>query len=103
MSKSQAKNKVGELRPSQILFFSGVGSVIDLPNLSTMVTGSFANKENEAPGVGVQGLNCWTASALYQPLMPSANDFLHSVSAPGQLPHRPNLDRRRDRYRSTCL
>lgn len=39
MSKSQAKNKVGELRPSQILFSSGVGSVIDLPNLSTMVMG----------------------------------------------------------------
>ena len=31
--------KVGELRPSQILFSSGTGSVIDLPNLSTMVMG----------------------------------------------------------------
>ena len=39
MSQSQSKNKVGELRPSQILFASGVGSVVDLPNLSTMVMG----------------------------------------------------------------
>ena len=36
---TQSKNKVGELRPSQILFSSGVGSVVDLPNLSTMVMG----------------------------------------------------------------
>lgn len=34
-----SKNKVGELRPSQILFSSGIGSVVDLPNLSTMVMG----------------------------------------------------------------
>lgn len=33
------RNKVGELRPSQILFSAGVGSVVDLPNLSTMVMG----------------------------------------------------------------
>ena len=39
MSQPQFKNKVGELRPSQILFSSGVGSVVDLPNLSTMVMG----------------------------------------------------------------
>lgn len=31
--------KVGELRPSQILFTFGVGSIIDLPNLSVMVMG----------------------------------------------------------------
>lgn len=35
----QNARKVGELRPSQILFSSGTGSVIDLPNLSTMVMG----------------------------------------------------------------
>jgi hypothetical protein len=38
MAQSQ-RNKVGELRPSQILFSAGVGSVVDLPNLSTMVMG----------------------------------------------------------------
>jgi hypothetical protein len=33
------KYKVGELRPSQILFSFGVGAVLDLPNLSVMVMG----------------------------------------------------------------
>lgn len=31
--------RVGEVRPSQILFTFGVGAVVDLPNLSTMVMG----------------------------------------------------------------
>lgn len=39
MAKAQPRSKVGELRPSQILFSAGIGSVIDLPNLSTMVMG----------------------------------------------------------------
>jgi len=38
-NQSPSKNKVGELRPSQILFSSGIGSIVDLPNLSTMVMG----------------------------------------------------------------
>ncbi|OKH33163.1 hypothetical protein NIES2119_24195 [[Phormidium ambiguum] IAM M-71] len=38
-NQSSSRNKVGELRPSQILFSSGIGSVVDLPNLSTMVMG----------------------------------------------------------------
>ncbi len=33
------KYKVGELRPSQILFTFGIGSIADLPNLSVMVMG----------------------------------------------------------------
>jgi hypothetical protein len=37
MAQAQTRNKVGELRPSQILFSAGIGSVIDLPNLSTMM------------------------------------------------------------------
>jgi Domain of unknown function (DUF1998) len=39
MKSASSKFKVGELRPSQILFSAGIGSVIDLPNLSTMVMG----------------------------------------------------------------
>lgn len=31
--------KVGELRPSQIMFSFGIGSIVDLPNLSVMVMG----------------------------------------------------------------
>jgi len=37
--KPQPKNRVGELRPSQLLFSSGVGAVVDLPHLSTMILG----------------------------------------------------------------
>jgi hypothetical protein len=33
------KYKVGELRPSQILFSYGIGAIADLPNLSVMVMG----------------------------------------------------------------
>ena len=39
MAQAQPRSIVGELRPSQILFSAGIGSVIDLPNLSTMVMG----------------------------------------------------------------
>lgn len=36
---SMDKCKVGEIRPSQMLFTYGIGSVIDLPNISAMVMG----------------------------------------------------------------
>ena len=39
MTGSTYKHKVGELRPSQILFTFGIGSIADLPNLSVMVMG----------------------------------------------------------------
>ncbi len=39
MSAQKAKHRVGELRPSQLLMVFGIGSVVDLPNLSVMVMG----------------------------------------------------------------
>jgi hypothetical protein len=39
VSVQQARHRVGELRPSQILLTFGIGSVIDLPSLSVMVMG----------------------------------------------------------------
>src|SRR5262249_39756864 len=33
------KRKVGEIRPSQLLFTYGVGAIVELPNLSVMVMG----------------------------------------------------------------
>ncbi len=33
------KNKVGDLRPSQLLYAFGVGALLDLPNLSALVMG----------------------------------------------------------------
>jgi len=38
-AKEKKRFKVGELRPSQILTTFGIGSIIDLPNLSVMVMG----------------------------------------------------------------
>jgi hypothetical protein len=39
MSSPATKRKVGGLRPSQLLHAFGVGSVVELPNLSVMVLG----------------------------------------------------------------
>src|SRR5436309_10971914 len=39
MSATRKKYRVGELRPSQVLFTYGVGSIVDLPFISTMVMG----------------------------------------------------------------
>lgn len=39
MTLSPYKHRVGELRPSQILFTYGIGAIADLPNLSAMVMG----------------------------------------------------------------
>ncbi len=39
MSATRKKYRVGELRPSQVLFRYGVGSIVDLPYISTMVMG----------------------------------------------------------------
>lgn len=38
-TSSSFKHRVGELRPSQILFTYGIGAIADLPNLSTMIMG----------------------------------------------------------------
>ena len=37
--KNANRCKVGELRPSQVLTTFGIGSIVDLPNLSVMVMG----------------------------------------------------------------
>ena len=39
MSQHPKRCKVGELRPSQVLTTFGIGSIIDLPNISVMVMG----------------------------------------------------------------
>src|SRR5579859_6405908 len=39
MSATRKKYRVGELRPSQVLFTYGVGSIVDLPYISAMVMG----------------------------------------------------------------
>ena len=39
MNNTRKKFRVGELRPSQVLFTYGIGAVVDLPFISTMVMG----------------------------------------------------------------
>src|SRR5437660_10025304 len=39
MSVARKKYRVGELRPSQVLFTYGIGSIVDSPYISTMVMG----------------------------------------------------------------
>src|SRR5207244_10839387 len=38
-SSTMRRSEVGELRPSQVLTTFGIGSLVDLPNLSVMVMG----------------------------------------------------------------
>jgi hypothetical protein len=39
MTTTRKRHRVGELRPSQVLFTYGIGSIVDLPYLSTIVMG----------------------------------------------------------------
>ena len=48
--------RVGELRPSQLLWSFGVGSVVDLPNFSVMVLGLDDWDEGHAQAIGEERL-----------------------------------------------
>jgi hypothetical protein len=52
MSDTTKTYRVGELRPSQLLHTFGIGSVIDLPNLSVMVMGLDEWPAHHRPPVG---------------------------------------------------
>jgi len=39
MTTTRKKYRVGELHPSQVLFTYGIGSIVDLPYISTIVMG----------------------------------------------------------------
>src|SRR5487761_1558991 len=39
MTATKKRYRVGELRPSQVLFTYGIGSIVDLPYISTIVMG----------------------------------------------------------------
>lgn len=38
-TSSSDRRKIGDIRPSQLLYTYGVGSIVELPNLSVMVMG----------------------------------------------------------------
>lgn len=50
------KSEVGELRPSQVLTTFGIGSLVDLPNLSVMVLGLESWPESYATEIGEERL-----------------------------------------------
>lgn len=79
MREAAQKVKVGELRPSQVLFAFGVGSVVDLPNISVMVLGLDDWDTGQALPVNEERLLGAVrekigdqVTALYQPPMPQA-------------------------------
>ena len=58
------KHRVGELRPSQILFTYGIGAITDLPNLSAMVMGLDSWEQVYAPVVNEERLLAAVQQAL---------------------------------------
>ncbi|HEX6122352.1 MAG TPA: DUF1998 domain-containing protein [Ktedonobacterales bacterium] len=58
------KHRVGELRPSQLLMMYGIGSVVDLPNLSVMVMGLEDWEITQASEIGEERLRLAVQSAL---------------------------------------
>src|SRR6516225_11021737 len=50
------KSEVGELRPSQVLTTFGIGSLVDLPNLSVMVMGLESWPDSYATEIGEERL-----------------------------------------------
>ena len=58
------KHRVGELRPSQILFTYGIGAITDLPNLSAMVMGLDNWEQVYAPVVNEERLLAAVQQAL---------------------------------------
>ncbi len=56
MSYARKKYLVGELRPSQLLFTYGVGSIVDLPYISTMVMGLDDWEQHTASKIGEERL-----------------------------------------------
>ena len=51
-SNTMRKSEVGELRPSQVLTTFGIGSLVDLPNLSVMVMGLESWPESYSTEIG---------------------------------------------------
>jgi hypothetical protein len=56
MSRERLKHLVGEIRPSQILTTYGIGSIVDLPHLATLVMGLEDWNTDRAPEIGEERL-----------------------------------------------
>src|SRR5438128_2687787 len=72
------KAKVGDLRPSQLLFAFGVGALLDLPNLSALVMGLDDWETAYATEIGEDRL----LAAVRSQLGPSVKRLLAPPTAP---------------------
>jgi hypothetical protein len=86
------RTKVGELRPSQVLFAFGVGSVVDLPNMSVMVLGLDDWDTSQALPLGEERLLAAVreelgpqVAHLYQPPLPQESDMGSGFNNPFDL------------------
>jgi hypothetical protein len=71
-------NRVGELRPSQLLWSFGVGAVVDLPNFSVMVLGLDDWEEGHAQPIGEERL----LAAVRRTLGPTVRRLLAPPTPP---------------------
>src|SRR5438445_8057558 len=86
MSASRKKYRVGELRPSQVLFTYGIGSIVDLPYISTIVMG-LDDWETPYPAIlGEERL----LQAVRAILGPQVSRLLAPPEAPEQVGGPPN-------------
>jgi hypothetical protein len=80
MNQAISKTKVGDLRPSQILFSGGIGAAVDLPNLSAIVMGlddwdmTYANElgEDRLLAAVKRGLNKSVKRLMSPPVAPDS-------------------------------
>lgn len=86
MSTTRKKYRVGELRPNQVLFTYGIGSIVDLPYISTIVMG-LDDWENPYPAmVGEERL----LQAVQAILGPQVGRLLAPPEAPESIGGPPN-------------
>ena len=83
-NKSANRCKVGELRPSQVLTTFGIGSIVDLPNLSVMVMGLEDWPLKDTVEIGEPRLLSSVQGVLGEQAQQRPVQACHTVS------HRPN-------------
>jgi hypothetical protein len=87
MNQTSSKNKVGDLRPSQILFSGGIGASVDLPNLSAIIMGlddwdmTYANELGEERLLAAvkQGLNKSVKRLMSPPVAPESKGIPNAL------------------------
>ena len=80
MNITRKKYRVGELRPSQVLFTYGIGAIVDLPYISTMVMGLDDWKNPYPEPIGEERL----LQAVKSILGPQVSRLLSPPEAPEQ-------------------